>query len=113
MLVNMVSLFMLLFMVFADSNPAFSKTGDEGRDKPSRITKYHSLVSERKSDDYTIKVDLSGQILTLEIPESQGGGVSRFGGGETRLYPTPDISSFVSASILSAKAKQFDDGLCA
>ena len=104
---------MLLFMVFADSNPAFSKTGDEGRDKPSRITKYHSLVSERKSDDYTIKVDLSGQILTLEIPESQGGGVSRFGGGETRLYPTPDISSFVSASILSAKAKQFDDGLCA
>ncbi len=122
MLANIVSLFIVLFMVFGSSNPASCKGGDEGSDKPSGLKEYQSLVSERKSEGYTIKVDLSEQILTLDVP-----GSGRGGGGEGRLYPTPEglISAnqggashagrvdFVSASILSAKAKQFDDGLYA
>jgi hypothetical protein len=121
MWVNIVSLFMVLFMVFAGSSVPCR--GDEGHDKPSGATEYHSLASERKSGDYTIKVDLSEQVLTMEIPKM----VRHGGGGEERLYPipgdlhptneggTPDEGSidFVSASILSAKAKQFDDGLYA
>ena len=121
---NIVSLFMVLFMVFADSNPASCKGGDEGRDKPSRTREYRSPASERKSDGYTVKVDLSRQVLTMEIYTK---GVGRGGGGESRLYPTlggltptneggaPHAGrvDFVSASILSAKAKQFDDGLYA
>ncbi|MFZ0945109.1 MAG: hypothetical protein WB930_03120 [Syntrophobacteraceae bacterium] len=120
---NIISSFMMLVMVFAYSNPASCKTSDEGRDKPSGVTEYQSLASERKSDGYTIKVDLSGQVLTIEIPKR----VSNGGGGADRLYPTPgglqptnggsapdeESVDFVSASILSAKAKQFDDGLYA
>ena len=112
---------MVLFMVFVDSS--VSCKGDEGRDKTSGLTEYHSLASERKSGDYRIKVDLSGQVLTMDIPKM----VRHGGGGEDRLYPTPgDLHptneggapdggrvDFVSASILSAKAKQFDDGLYA
>ncbi len=118
---NIVSLFIVLFMVFA--NPSVSCKGDEGRDKLSGATEYHSLASERKSGEYRIKVDLSGQVLTMDIPKM----VRHGGGGEDRLYPTPgDLHpineggapgggrvDFVSASILSAKAKQFDDGLYA
>ncbi len=118
---NIVSLFMVLFMVFAGSS--VSCKGDEGRDKPSGVTVYQSLASERKSEDYTIKVDLSGQVLTMDIPKR----VRHGGGDEERLYPTPgdlhptnesgapdkENVDFVSASILSAKAKQFDDGLYA
>ena len=114
---------MVLFMVFAYSNPASCKTGGEGRDKPSGVKEYQSLTSERKSGGYTIKVDLSGQVLTMEIPKR----VSHGGGDADRLYPTPgDLHAtngggapdegsvdFVSASILSSKAKQFDDGLYA
>ena len=120
---KLVSLFMVLFMVFAYSNPSSCKTGDEGRDKTSGVKEYQSLASERKSGDYRIKVDLSGQVLTMDIPKM----VRHGGGGEDRLYPTPgDLHptneggapdggrvDFVSASILSAKAKQFDDGLYA
>ncbi len=116
---KLVSLFIVLFMVFAGS-PVSCK-GDKDRDKTLGATEYQSLASERKSGDYTIKVDLSGQVLTMEIPKM----VRHGGGGEGRLYPTPgdlhptneggapDEGSldFVSASILSAKAKQFDDGL--
>ena len=118
---NIVSLFMALFMVFTGSS--VSCKAEEGRDKPSGVTEYHSLASERKSEGYTIKVDLSGQVLTMDIPQR----VRHGGGGEDRLYPTPgDIHptnegsapdtgrvDFVSASILAAKAKQFDDGLYA
>ena len=118
---NIVALFVVLFMVFAGSS--VSCKGDKDRDKTSGATEYQSLASERKSGDYTIKVDLAGQILTMEIPKM----VRHGGGGEGRLYPTPgdlhptneggapDEGSvdFVSTSILSAKAKQFDDGLYA
>ena len=118
---NIVSLFIVLFMVFAGSS--VSCKADEGSDKPSGITQYQSLTSERKSEGYTIKVDLSGQVLTMDIPKR----VRHGRGGEHRLYPTlgdlhptneggaPDAGrvDFVSASILAAKAKQFDDGLYA
>ncbi len=120
---NLVSLFMVLFAVFAVSNPASGKGGEAGPDKPSGLTEYHPLVSERKSEGYTIKVDLSGQVLSLEIPKR----VRQGGGSEDRLYPTPGglipanqggaphagRVNFVSAAILAAKAKQFDDGLYA
>jgi hypothetical protein len=63
-----------------------------------------------------VRLDLSTQVLGLEIPEDRGWGRSS-GKAEAELYPTiKSVSTrldFVSASILVAKAKQFDDGLYA
>ncbi len=128
MLVNIVSIFMVLFMVLGHSTPVFCTGSSQEVDKPSGMTQYQSLVSEKKSDNYTIKVDLSGQVLSLDIPTR----VRHGGGGEEKLYPTPagikptkegtvpyegraGAGDFdcVSAAMLSAKAKQFDDGLYA
>jgi hypothetical protein len=62
-----------------------------------------------------IKLDLSTQVLALDIPVDIGWGESE-GQIEAELYPTiksiPSRSTdFISTSILVAKAKRFDDGL--
>jgi len=76
------------------------------------------MVLEEKYKDYTIKKDISHQVIRLDIPEIMM---------EYRpvlpLYPTlKDIITphsfsrhfpFISASIISTKAKHFDDGLYA
>lgn len=63
-----------------------------------------------------VRLDLSTQVLGLDIPEDREWGQSS-GKVEAELYPTiktvPRREDFVSASIMVAKAKQFDDGLYA
>ncbi len=76
------------------------------------------MVLEEKYEDYTIKKDISRQVIRLDIPEV----MSEYE-QVLPLYPTlKDIITpqsfsrhfpFISASIISAKAKQFDDGLYA
>lgn len=69
-----------------------------------------------RSGNLSITLDLSKQVLGLEIQEDTGwAGEHRT--VEADLYPTlkaiPGGTGFVSASVLAAKAKQFDDGLYA
>lgn len=70
-----------------------------------------------RHDGLEIKLDLSTQILALDILEDRGWGESE-GPVEADLYPTlksmdlPE-TAFASASIFMAKAKQVDDGLYA
>jgi hypothetical protein len=63
-----------------------------------------------------VRLDLSTQVLGLDIPEEREWGQT-LGKVEAELYPTiksvPRRDDFVSASIMVAKAKQFDDGLYA
>ena len=63
-----------------------------------------------------VRLDLSTQVLGLDIPEDLEWGQSSWK-VEAELYPTirtvPRREDFVSASIMVAKAKQFDDGLYA
>lgn len=77
-----------------------------------------NLIREHTSGKNVIKLNLTPQILKLDIPEEKEEGFSEgISQIETPIYPTLDKADprydFVSASILSAKAKQFDDGLYA
>jgi hypothetical protein len=73
-------------------------------------------IREIRKGDLLVRLDLSTQILGLDIKEDRGWGEKR-GEVEADLYPTlsdiPHATDFVSASVLAAKAKQFDDGLYA
>jgi hypothetical protein len=70
-----------------------------------------------KEDGLEIKLNLSTQVLSLDIPEEKGWGETE-GAVEADLYPNlrsmnlPE-TAFASTSIFMAKAKQFDDGLYA
>ena len=76
------------------------------------------MILEEKYNDYIIKKDLSDQVIRLDIPRIK----SRYNRG-TSLFPAlKDIitgdeyfkkNPFLSASVIFAKAKQFDDGLYA
>jgi len=60
---------------------------------------------------YRIELDLSQQVLGLDIPKEMP-----WSAGEERLSPTIErmgSGGFVSAAALALKAKQFDDGLYA
>jgi hypothetical protein len=76
----------------------------------------NTAVRKVRSGDLLISLDLSKQTLGLEIQEDTGWGGERKS-VEADLYPTlkdvPHGTDFVSASVLAAKAKQFDDGLYA
>src|SRR5579864_2377174 len=64
---------------------------------------------------YRVELDLTGQVLAIAIPEERHFG-TQSGREEAPISPTlPGLGaqSFVSASMLSMKAKQFDDGLYA
>ena len=103
---------MILFLAaLAAPTAVLSATGppdqDQGR-KPGR---------EINEQGYRVQLDLSTQVLRLEVPEERG-----FGSGmsaaqeEAPIAPTlAGIADerFVSASVLAQKAKQFDDGLYA
>ncbi len=76
-------------------------------------------MREVKAEGFRIQLDLNTQVLRLDIPEDRSfgrpGDQSR-GEREATIAPTlSEISSqgFVSASMLTQKAKQFDDGLYA
>jgi len=88
---------------------AFSQGTEKGEE---------SMVLTRTQGEYTVKTDVTDQVLYLDIPEEKDyyyeeGKIER----ETPLYHTLEelmsYSDFISASIISAKAKQFDDGLYA
>ncbi len=66
------------------------------------------MIRELVENGVAVKLDLSQQILDLDAPEDE-----RY--QEPELSPTPAASStsLVSASVLSQKAKQFDDALYA
>jgi len=71
------------------------------------------IILEEKYYDYTLQIDLSRQVILLDAPEAiESGG----DGEESALYPSLEgigPNSFISASIIFIKAKQFDDGLYA
>jgi hypothetical protein len=68
-------------------------------------------IREFTDDGYHIQLDLSQQVLGLDIPEE-----ARWSNEERPLLPTLPRrfpSGFVSAAALALKAKHFDDGLYA
>ncbi|MGD9368273.1 MAG: hypothetical protein PVH87_21415 [Desulfobacteraceae bacterium] len=73
-------------------------------------------IREIREGNLLVRLDLSTQMLGLDIKADRGWGEQR-GEVEADLYPTlkgiPHAMDFVSASVLAAKAKQFDDGLYA
>ncbi len=73
------------------------------------------MTCEVQVGGWSIQLDLSRQILGLDIPKDREVGLEKEG-SEPELYPTLPMlneGSFTSASVLAQKAKQFDDGLYA
>lgn len=74
------------------------------------------LIRVIRQQGLEVRLDLSTQVLGLEVLEDRDWGRAP-GKVEAELYPTIQSvargGDFVSASILVAKAKQFDDGLYA
>ncbi|MGO8789711.1 MAG: hypothetical protein ACLQVL_20325 [Terriglobia bacterium] len=77
---------------------------------------YSPSGGQAQSGSYEITLDISHQILGLDVPEDREYG-SRGSSLETPLYPSfaeaNTDGSFTSAAALALKAKQFDDGLYA
>jgi hypothetical protein len=73
-----------------------------------------AVIREVPSGDWLIRLDLAGQVLRLEVPESFVGW-GRWGVNNEPLLPTLPTTDAgpVSAAILLLKTKQFDDGLYA
>lgn len=74
-------------------------------------------VREIEEQGYRIRLDLSNQVLRLDVPEDRGWARDASAGPEEATV-TPTLAGvadgrFVSASVLAQKAKQFDDGLYA
>jgi hypothetical protein len=70
-------------------------------------------IREYSDQGYRIQLDLSRQVLGLDIPEQE-----RWSPQESPLFPTlprpwPAAGGIASAAALALKAKQFDDGLYA
>lgn len=73
------------------------------------------LVREISEQGYRIQLDLSSQVLRLEVPEDRGW-ANEATHEEAAIAPTlAGVADrrFTSASVLAQKAKQFDDGLYA
>jgi hypothetical protein len=74
------------------------------------------LAREKEIDGFQVKIDMTGQVLAINIPEDRDYG-EKSQKVEPPLFPTAGQAMqggrFVSASMLAAKAKQFDDGLYA
>jgi len=70
-------------------------------------------IRELDDQGYHVRLDLSRQVLGIEIPEDRSFDQSE--GDQAPIAPTLEISKrmLISASVLSQKAKQFDDGLYA
>jgi hypothetical protein len=75
-----------------------------------------AVVRETVIDGHRVKIDMTAQVISLVIPEDRSFGETREK-AEPPLSPTiaqaMGYGHFVSASVLAAKAKQFDDGLYA
>ncbi len=71
-----------------------------------------SVVREVEVNGYRVNLDLSEQVLKLEIPETDSYTSVDRSGSVILSPPLPDYA-FPSAATLLFKAKQFDDGLMA
>jgi hypothetical protein len=67
-------------------------------------------IREAEAEGWRVRLDLTGQVLQLDVPEFLYGT-----GGDGSLEPTltREPGQIVSAAMLVQKAKQFDDGLYA
>jgi hypothetical protein len=75
-----------------------------------------SAAPDREFDvqGFHVRVDLSAQVIGVDVPEDRGSARERSAREEAPVWPTlPSTGGFVSASVLAQKAKQFDDGLYA
>ncbi len=75
-----------------------------------------STLATREFDvhGYHVRVDLSKQVIAVDVPQDRG--FARDHGSRDEAPISPTLVSgpeFVSASVLAQKAKQFDDGLYA
>ena len=89
-----------------------SKTSTPEEDGAS--AKGYEWQAQKRGDDYTIKIDKSSQVILLDLEEEVFAqdlypSLSSLAGHSA---PSREIR-FVSAALLSQKAKQFDDGLVA
>jgi hypothetical protein len=106
---------MLAWSIFSGGRVA----ADMPTARPDSFIQGEKFMREIKAEGFRVQLDLSTQVLRLEIPEDRSferpGDQSR-GEQEAPIAPTvSEIRSqgFVSASMLAQKAKQFDDGLYA
>jgi hypothetical protein len=84
-----------------------------GADEPAK--KLSAATREFDVQGFHIRVDLSRQVIGVDVPEERGfSRTDRNGREEAPVAPTlAATGGFVSASVLAQKAKQFDDGLYA
>lgn len=76
---------------------------------------WDGMIREVKRAEFTVRLDVSRQVLRLDVPEDKEYGREE-GAAEAPLFPTlagAVGTEFTSASALAVKAKQFDDGLYA
>ncbi len=78
------------------------------------------VIREVTQDGYVVKLDLSSQVLSLNVPDDKFSGKAKgkVKSVEAEIYP--DLKSipesylnFISAAMIAQKAKNFDDGLIA
>jgi len=73
----------------------------------SGIKEAKSMIIEKKSGENTVKINLSKQVLYLDVPEEKDYD-NKSGKVEAPIYPTlkelMEYGNFMSASIISAKA---------
>lgn len=93
--------------------------GDTPTARPDSFIKGEKFMREIKAEGFRVQLDLSTQVLWLDIPGDRSfgwPGDQSKGKDEAPIARTlSEINSqgFVSASMLAQKAKQFDDGLYA
>ncbi len=81
-------------------------------DQPDKI----AATASREFDvqGLHVRLDLSRQVIGLDVPEERGIARDRSAREEAPVFSTlAATAGFVSASVLAQKAKQFDDGLYA
>lgn len=76
------------------------------------------IIKEVSKDGYIVKLDLSSQVLSLELPEDKFGGIMKGKVKEkaAEIYPSlksipESYMNFISAALIAQKTKNFDDGL--
>jgi len=78
------------------------------------------VIKEVKEEGYIVKLDLSTQVLSLNVPDDKFSGETKgkIKSVEAEIYPTlkniPEYDlNFISAAMVAHKVKNFDDGLVA
>lgn len=80
----------------------------------------NSVIKEVKEEGYVVKLDLSTQVLSLNVPDDKFSGEAKgkITSVKAEIYPTlkniPEYDlNFISAAMVAQKVKNFDDGLVA